>query len=56
MLWQYLKRINETLVHNKAVSRTAVHGKMKQEKRKNLINTALKENNAINANCPALDL
>lgn len=52
MPWQYLKRINETLVHNKAVSRTTVHGKMKQEKRKNLINTALKENNAINANCP----
>lgn len=52
MLWQYLKRFNETWVHNKAVSRSAVHGKMKQEKRENLINMVLKESNAINANCP----
>lgn len=52
MLWQYFKGINESWVHNKAVSSSAVHGKMKQEKRENLINTALKENNAINANHP----
>lgn len=52
MLWQYLKRINETWVHNKAVRRAVVHDKMKQEKRENLINTSLKENNAINANHP----
>lgn len=52
MLWQYLKRINETWVHSKDVSRTEVRGKVKQEKRENLINTALKENNAINANHP----
>lgn len=52
MLWQYLKKINGTWVHNKAVSRTAVRGKMEQKKRKNMINTTLKENNAINANHP----
>lgn len=50
MLWQYLRRINETWVHNKTVSRNAVCGKMKQKKRENLINTALKKNNAISAN------
>lgn len=36
MLWQYLKRINESWVHNKAVSSTAVHGKMKQEEEREL--------------------
>lgn len=51
-LWQYLKKVKETWVHNKTVSRTAVCGKMKQEKRENSINAALKENNAINANHP----
>lgn len=52
MPWQYPRRIYETWVHNKAVSRNTVCGKVKQEKRENLINTALKKSNAINANHP----